>query len=63
VLLTGGAQAQQFSFWGGLEPDPCGVGFGTVEQYDYSRTFRSPADYFGQPQKGETARPIQVTLR
>ena len=48
--------------WGDLEPGPYGVGFETIEQYDYSRTFGTSEDYFGTPQPGETARPIQICI-
>ncbi len=46
--------------WGGLEPGPYGVGFKTIELFDYSRTFQPARDYFGTPIEGETARPIQI---
>ncbi len=62
LIIAGGVQAQEFSFWGGLEAGPYGVGFETIEKYDYSRSFRSSTDYFGEPQEGETARPIQICI-
>ncbi len=62
LIIAGGVQAQEFSLWGGLETGPYGVGFETIEKYDYSRAFRSSTDYFGEPQEGETARPIQICI-
>lgn len=63
VLMTAGPVfSEEFSLWGDLEPGPYGVGFETIEQYDHSRTFRSPTDYFGNPQDGQTARPIQACI-
>jgi len=45
---------------GEIKPGPYAVGFKTIEQYDYSRTFQPVKDYFGNPLPGQTARPIQV---
>ncbi len=54
------ALASPSEFWGKLEPGPYGIGFRTVEKYDYSRTFGDKRDYFGNPLPGEKARPIQI---
>jgi hypothetical protein len=58
-MLTAGAFCQS-ELWGDLKPGPYGVGFKTIEKFDYSRGFRSKTDYFGAPQEGNRARPIQV---
>ncbi|MDH3890069.1 MAG: dienelactone hydrolase family protein [candidate division Zixibacteria bacterium] len=62
VIAAGSTFSQEFTLWGNLEPGQYGVGFETLEQYDRSRTFRSPTDYFGNPQDGQTARPIQACI-
>jgi pimeloyl-ACP methyl ester carboxylesterase len=38
------------------------VGFKVVEQYDYSRIYRSTVDEFGHVYHGERARPIQTLI-
>lgn len=38
-----------------LDAGPYGVGFQTIERYDYSRAFRPKKDYFGERQVGERA--------
>ena len=48
--------------WDNLEPGQYAVGFKTIEQYDYSRTFQPKADYFGNPIEGERARPVQICV-
>jgi len=48
--------------WGSLEPGPYGIGFMTIEKYDYSRTLNSATDYFGNSLGNETARPIQACI-
>ena len=60
--LAGGTLADYPPLWGELEPGPYGVGFRTIEKYDFSRTYRPSRDYFGEPLEGETARPIQVCI-
>lgn len=45
-----------------LKTGPFGVGFRSVEMYDYSRTYRPQSDYFGNPYEGETARPLQICV-
>ncbi len=54
--------AQTLPLWGDLKPGQYDVGFKTIEKYDYSRTFRSKYDYFGEPIPGENARPIQICI-
>ena len=39
------------------KPGPYAVGLKVVEQYDFSRTFRSLTDELGKPYLGERARP------
>lgn len=41
---------------------PHSVGFRVVEQYDYSRTYRSVHDHFGGGCIGERARPVQTAI-
>jgi len=60
LLFSANAPAQTPELWGNLLPGPFAVGFGTVEKYDYSRTFRPEKDYFGNRLEGEKARPIQL---
>ena len=45
-----------------LPSGPFAVGFRSVDQYDYSRTFVGPNDQDGQPRTGEHARPIQTSI-
>lgn len=54
--------AQTAPLWGGMQQGPHGIGFQTIEKYDYSRTFRAKYDYFGMPLSGERARPIQICI-
>ena len=44
------------------QPGPHPVGLKVVEQYDYSRTYRSAVDELGKPYTGERARPIQTLI-
>ena len=46
----------------GLTPGPYAVGHAVRHEYDYSRTFKKPYDYFGERTPGEIARPIQITI-
>ena len=62
VLLAGQLSAATPPLWGDLDPGPYAVGFRTIEKYDFSRTFRTPTDYFGDPVDGEIARPIQACI-
>jgi tetratricopeptide (TPR) repeat protein len=48
--------------WGELTPGPYGIGFKSVERYDYSRVFQLKSDYYGEPVEGERARPIQINI-
>src|SRR5882757_3688283 len=41
---------------------PYGVGLKVVEQYDFSRTWRSAVDAMGKPYVGERARPLQTVI-
>jgi len=62
-LSSPSATGEIADLWGNLQPGATyGVGFTTIEKYDYSRTIRSGQDYFGNPIPGETARPIQVCI-
>ena len=49
-----------FQFTG--KPGPHAVGLKVIDQYDYSRTFRSRIDVLGKPFTGERARPIQTLI-
>lgn len=65
VLILGiqaNLMAQTSVLWGDLKPGEYPVGFKTIEKYDYSRTFRSKYDYFGELIPGENARPIQICI-
>ena len=44
------------------KPGPHPVGLKVVEQYDYSRTYRSTTDDLGKPYQGERARPLQTLI-
>ncbi len=59
LIFTASAFCQS-ELWGDLKPGPYGVGFKTIEKFDYSRGFRPKTDYYGAPQEGDRARPIQV---
>ncbi len=56
------AQNASPGVWPGVEPGPWAVGYAVRYEYDYSRTFRKKVDYFGEPTRGEIARPIQITM-
>ncbi|UCC43475.1 MAG: hypothetical protein JSU65_10060 [Candidatus Zixiibacteriota bacterium] len=62
LLLSSGLSAQEQALWGELEPGPYPIGFETIEKYDYTRTFRSGKDYFGNPTDDQTARQIQICI-
>jgi hypothetical protein len=62
VFLYGSIACAGVPLWGGLKPGPHGIGFRTVEKYDWSRTYGEKMDYFGAPMPGETARPIQICI-
>ena len=55
-----GQSAQRFQFT--EKPGPHAVGLKVVQQYDYSRTWRSTVDALGEPYKGERARPLQTLI-
>ncbi len=44
------------------KPGPYPVGLKVVEQYDYSRIYRSKIDDLGKPYQGERARPLQTLI-
>ncbi len=44
------------------KPGPNLVGLKVVEQYDYSRTYRSQTDALGKPYQGERSRPLQTLI-
>jgi len=44
------------------KPGPDAVGLKVVEQYDFSRSYRSVTDELGQPYQGERARPLQTLI-
>jgi tetratricopeptide (TPR) repeat protein len=61
VSVLAGAQSQQrFQFT--EKAGPHAVGLKVVQQYDYSRTWRSTVDELGQPYSGERARPLQTLI-
>ena len=44
------------------KPGPNAVGLKVVEQYDFSRTYRSLTDELGKPYQRERARPLQTLI-
>jgi tetratricopeptide (TPR) repeat protein len=44
------------------KPGPDAVGLKVVEQYDFSRAYRSLIDELGKPYQGERARPLQTLI-
>jgi len=44
------------------KPGPDAVGLKVVEQYDFSRSYRSVIDELGKPYQGERARPLQTLI-
>ena len=65
VLILGfqaNLMAQAPVLWDDLKPGEYAIGFKTIEKYDFSRTFRSKYDYFGEAIPGENARPIQICI-
>src|SRR5271170_6227782 len=44
------------------KPGPDAVGLKVVEQYDFSRAYRSLVDDLGKPYQGERARPLQTLI-
>jgi tetratricopeptide (TPR) repeat protein len=57
VVVSGG---QRFHFT--EKPGPDAVGLKVVEQYDFSRSYRSVTDELGKPYQGERARPLQTLI-
>ncbi len=62
MIIQGSAYGVSLPEVNGLDAGQYAVGFTTIEKYDYSRTMRSPIDYFGDPLPGEIARPIQICI-
>lgn len=63
LIISGLACAQnpqRFQFT--ERPGPHAVGLKVVQQYDYSRTWRSTVNELGQPYQGERARPLQTLI-
>lgn len=44
------------------KPGPDAVGLKVVDQYDFSRSYRSAIDELGKPYRGERARPLQTLI-
>lgn len=44
------------------KPGPDAVGLKVVEQYDFTRSYRSVIDDLGKPYRGERARPLQTLI-
>jgi hypothetical protein len=44
------------------KPGPDAAGLKVVEQYDFSRSYRSITDEVGKPYQGERARPLQTLI-
>jgi dienelactone hydrolase len=55
-----GSGDQRFHFT--EKPGPDAVGLKVVEQYDFSRSYRSVTDELGKPYQGERARPLQTLI-
>jgi hypothetical protein len=51
---------QRFHFT--QKPGPDAVGLNVVEQYDFSRSYRSATDELGKPYHGESARPLPTLI-
>ena len=60
ALSASAQNPQRFQFT--EKPGPHAVGLKVVNQYDYSRTWRSTVDDLGEPYKGERARPLQTLI-
>ncbi|MFC1849865.1 tetratricopeptide repeat protein [candidate division CSSED10-310 bacterium] len=54
--------AQEATIWPDLDYGSYAIGFKTVEQRDYTRTFGPKYDYFGKLLPGNTIRPIQMCI-
>jgi len=62
ILGFADSRAQSSSLWGDLESGPYGIGFMTLEEFDYSRSFQPKYSYNGELLPGERSRPIQVCI-
>jgi hypothetical protein len=70
IALVAGAHAQNSPAAASVDPrfrftekpGPHAVGLKVVEQYDFSRTYRSRTDDLGKPYVGERARPLQTLI-
>jgi hypothetical protein len=63
ALVIAAASAQSPTLFRFTEkPGPYAVGLKVVQQYDYSRTYRSAIDDLGKPYLGERARPLQTLV-
>jgi dienelactone hydrolase len=63
ALVTTVAEAQNPTLFRFTEkPGPYAVGLKVVEQYDFSRTYRSAIDELGKPFQGQRARPLQTLI-
>ena len=61
IVFSTAAYSQTADFK--LERGPHGVGFKVVQQYDYSRVYKTRFDVItGQQAKGERARPVQTLI-
>jgi tetratricopeptide (TPR) repeat protein len=62
IVLSSSLFGQQNQNRLNLKYGPFSVGYQVKQIYDYSRTFKSKTDYYGNPAKGEIARPIQISI-
>jgi len=62
LLMLPGAVTHANTLWGDLKPGPYGIGFKTIEKYDYQRPVGPILDYFGAPLEGERSRPMQMCI-
>ena len=62
AALAGCSSLSAQQIWPGLEPGPFNVGYMVGHEYDYTRTFKKKVNYFGEPTKGEIARPIPISI-
>ncbi|UCD93534.1 MAG: hypothetical protein JSU69_07100 [Candidatus Zixiibacteriota bacterium] len=62
LALAALAENRMPELWGSMEPGRYGIGFRTIEEFDYSRTFGPKYDYDGELREGIRARPIQICL-
>jgi dienelactone hydrolase len=62
VVSSGTPAGADESFRLDANPGPYAVGLRVVEQYDYSRGYRSAFGELGKPYMGERARPLQTVI-